>query len=144
MSSKVSPSAARTSAETIWRSWSNGMSPSRWYAAGPSGRLASTPASGADHSAASSALPPTGPSAVMAASLASRPNSSGAVAGRPAGSNAWSKVMAPSVRVPVLSVKSTSMLPRSSMVTSRLTSTFRRASSREPVDRLTLTMAGSS
>ena len=30
------------------------------------------------------------------------------------------------------------------MVTSRLTSTLRRASSREPVDRLTLTMAGSS
>ena len=30
------------------------------------------------------------------------------------------------------------------MVTSRLTSTFRLASSREPVDRLTLTMAGSS
>ena len=53
-------------------------------------------------------------------------------------------MIAPSVSVPVLSVKSTSMLPRSSMVTSRFTSTLRRASSREPVDRLTLTMAGSS
>ena len=48
------------------------------------------------------------------------------------------------VRVPVLSVKSTSMFPRSSMVTSRFTSTLRRASSRDPVDRLTLTMAGRS
>ena len=36
------------------------------------------------------------------------------------------------------------MLPRSSIVTSRFTSTLRRASSREPVDRLTLTIAGSS
>ncbi len=52
--------------------------------------------------------------------------------------------MAPSVRVPVLSVKSTWMLPRSSIVTSRFTSTRRSARRREPVDRLTLTMAGSS
>ena len=53
-------------------------------------------------------------------------------------------VIAPSVSVPVLSVKSTSMLPRSSIVTSRLTSTLRRASWRDPVARLTLTIAGRS
>ena len=52
--------------------------------------------------------------------------------------------MAPSVSVPVLSVNSTSMLPRSSIVTSRLTSTRLRASARDPVDRLTETIAGSS
>ncbi len=50
----------------------------------------------------------------------------------------------PSVSVPVLSVNSTWMLPRSSIVTSRLTSTLRRASWREPLERLTLTIAGSS
>ena len=52
--------------------------------------------------------------------------------------------MAPSVRVPVLSVNRISTLPRSSIVTSRFTSTRLRASAREPVDRLTDTIAGSS
>ena len=55
-----------------------------------------------------------------------------------------SNVMWPSVRVPVLSVKSSVMLPRSSMLTSRFTSTFLRARRRDPVDRLTVTIAGSS
>ena len=52
--------------------------------------------------------------------------------------------MWPSVSVPVLSVNSSVMLPRSSMLTSRFTSTLRRASRREPVERLTVTIAGSS
>jgi hypothetical protein len=52
--------------------------------------------------------------------------------------------MWPSVSVPVLSVNSNVMLPRSSMLTRRLTSTFLRANRREPVDRLTVTIAGRS
>ena len=52
--------------------------------------------------------------------------------------------MWPSVSVPVLSVNSTSMSPRSSMHTSRLTSTFFAASRRDPVARLVETTAGSS
>ncbi len=58
-------------------------------------------------------------------------------------SDSWN-VIAPSVSVPVLSVNSTSMLPRSSIVTSRFTSTRLRASRREPLERLTETIAGSS
>jgi len=54
------------------------------------------------------------------------------------------KLIWPSVRVPVLSVNSTSMSPRSSMHTSRLTRTLRRASCREPAARLVETTAGSS
>ena len=57
--------------------------------------------------------------------------------GRPSASSASVEGDRASVRVPVLSVNSTSMLPRSSMVTSRFTSTRLRASAREPVDRLT-------
>ena len=53
-----------------------------------------------------------------------------------------SNVMWPSVSVPVLSVNSSVMLPRSSMLTSRFTSTLRRASRRDPVERLTVTIAG--
>ena len=52
--------------------------------------------------------------------------------------------MRPSVSVPVLSVIRMSMSPRSSMHTSRLTSTLSRASRREPDARLVLTTAGSS
>jgi hypothetical protein len=48
------------------------------------------------------------------------------------------------VSVPVLSVKGSSTLPRSSIATSRLTTTWRRASRREPVARLTVTIAGRS
>ena len=72
---------------------------------------------------------------VRVASLHTSPSSErlGVAAARPRRATR-SKVIAPSVSVPVLSVKSTSMLPRSSIVTRRLTSTLRRASSREPVD----------
>ena len=52
--------------------------------------------------------------------------------------------MWPSVSVPVLSVNSTRMFPRSSMHTRRLTITLRFESRREPVARLTVTIAGSS
>ena len=55
---------------------------------------------------------------------------------------ARSNVISPSVRVPVLSVKRISMLPRSSMATSRFTSTFFAASAFDPDERLTVTMAG--
>ena len=53
-------------------------------------------------------------------------------------------MMCPSVSVPVSSVKSMVMLPGSSMLTRRFTSTLRRASRRDPVDRLTVTIAGRS
>lgn len=46
--------------------------------------------------------------------------------------------------VPVLSVHNTVMAPKSSMASSRLTMTFSAAIRRAPVDRLMLTMAGSS
>ena len=46
--------------------------------------------------------------------------------------------------VPVLSVHSTVMAPKSSMASRRLTMTFSAAIRRAPADRLTLTMAGSS
>ena len=52
--------------------------------------------------------------------------------------------MCPCVRVPVLSVTSTSTSPRSSMVMSFLTRTFFLANSREPADSEVLTRAGSS
>jgi hypothetical protein len=90
-------------------------------------------AAAADHSATSRALPPDRAVAVIVASLQTRPRTSGSVAGRPVGSRAWSKEIAPWVSVPVLSVNNTSMLPRSSMVTSRFTSTRRRASSLDPL-----------
>ena len=51
-------------------------------------------------------------------------------------------MITPSVSVPVLSVKSTSMLPRSSIATRRLTRTRLAASARDPDERLTVTMAG--
>ena len=60
----------------------------------------------------------------------------------PAASMPRSKVIRPSVRVPVLSVKRISMLPRSSMATSRLTRTFFAARAFDPAERLTVTMAG--
>jgi hypothetical protein len=62
----------------------------------------------------------------------------------PIGSTASTKLIRPSVRVPVLSVNSTSMSPRSSMHTKRLTRTLRWASRRDPVARLVLTTAGNS
>ncbi len=52
--------------------------------------------------------------------------------------------MLPSVSVPVLSVNRSVMLPRSSMLTSRFTSTLRCARRRDPVERLTVTIAGRS
>ena len=78
------------------------------------------------------------------ASLHTRPRASGPGDATPATSSDSANVTMPSVRVPVLSVKSSRMLPRSSIVTRRLTSTLRRASPRDPAARLTLTMAGSS
>ncbi len=96
------------------------------------------------HSAWSSTFPPVGPVAVMVASLQTSPSRSGSSEGSPAPSREAVKLIAPSVSVPVLSVKSTWMLPRSSIVTSRLTSTLLRASWRDPAARLTLTIAGRS
>ena len=52
------------------------------------------------------------------------------------------KVIAPSVRVPVLSVNRSWTLPRSSIATSRFTRTLLFANSLAPEDRLTVTMAG--
>ena len=63
--------------------------------------------------------------------------------GRPLLSTAALRSMAPWVRVPVLSVHSTFMLPRSSIASRRRTITLARARRRAPDDRLTATMAGS-
>ena len=101
-------------------------------------------ASGAETRAISRAFPPTGPAAVVVVSLQSKPYRSVVALAAPAAlSDSWN-VIAPSVRVPVLSVNNTSMLPRSSIVTSRFTSTRFRASLRDPLARLTETIAGSS
>ena len=73
----------------------------------------------------------------MIVSLQSKPYTSVSVLAAPAAlSDSWN-VIAPSVRVPVLSVNNTSILPRSSIVTSRFTSTRFRASLRDPLARLT-------
>ena len=56
--------------------------------------------------------------------------------GLPSAPTARMKLIRPSVSVPVLSVNRTSTLPRSSMHTSRLTRTRRRARARDPVARL--------
>ena len=102
-------------------------------------------AAGESHSAASSGLPPTAAAVVdgrprCTAAQPQHRRRGPAVAGRAA----RMKLIRPSVSVPVLSVNSTSMSPRSSMHTSRLTSTLRRASRRDPVARLVDTTAGSS
>ena len=70
---------------------------------------------GADHSATSSALPPTGPVARHRRLVAHQPEQERRRRRLPRGVERPSKVIAPSVSVPVLSVNSTSMLPRSSM-----------------------------
>jgi hypothetical protein len=62
----------------------------------------------------------------------------------PATSTAASSDIRPSVSVPVLSVHSTSMLPRSSIASSRLTITPRLTIARAPRASVTLTIAGSS
>ncbi len=132
-----------TSTLTSWRSWSNGSSREPPVAASDRGAALSAPARPGTAPDRARCRRPARP---RSSSPRCRPARAAAapVACAPAGSRASSKVMAPSVRVPVLSVNSTSMLPRSSIVTSRLTSTRLRASARDPVDRLTLTIAGSS
>ena len=64
--------------------------------------------------------------------------------GLPSQSSAACSSTLPSVRVPVLSVHSTSMLPKFSMAARRLTMTFCSAMRRAPCARLTLMMAGRS
>ena len=97
---------------------------------------------GALHRAWSRAFPPTGPCSVTAASLQTSPNTKGRALSFPAGSRLCPKVITPSVRVPVLSVKRISMLPKSSMATSRLTMTRLATRALAPDDKLTVTMAG--
>ena len=140
--SRGSPPGSSTRTDANCRSWSNGKMPRRRYLATVDATSPPDPATGADHRAWSSAFPPTGPSVVRLASLQTRPSSIGRPPSRPEASRDRANVIFPSVRVPVLSVKRISMLPRSSMATSRLTSTFLAARAREPVERLTVTMAG--
>jgi hypothetical protein len=118
-----------SSTEDIRRSWSNGRAATLRCPAGavPAAMIA-----------ASSGLVLI-PSDWLASSPSPRISSEGA----PLGSSAAWRLMLPSVRVPVLSVTSTSTSPRSSMQTSRFTSTFRLAMRRDPVARLVLTTAGS-
>ena len=117
--------------------WSNGST-----RAGVTGPGVNSLGPGDSHRATSSGLPLTPPAAVDVGGQQARPQHGvGVPAGRVDGGD---RLMRPSVRVPVLSVTSTSMSPRSSMQTSRLTSTLRRASRRDPVARLVLTTAGKS
>ncbi len=128
-----------TSTDTQRRSWSKGAMATRWNSA-----VGLAVAPGASQSATSSGLPPTAVPAVGVASLHTSPSVRTSGLSSPVAVIARSKLMWPSVRVPVLSVNSTSMSPRSSMHTSRLTSTFFSASRRDPVARLVETTAGSS
>ncbi len=90
-------------------------------------------ASGASQSATSRGLPPTALPSSTVASLQSKPSRNTSSSGLPVGSTARTKLMWPSVSVPVLSVRRISMSPRSSMHTRRLTSTPCRARRRDPV-----------
>ena len=129
---------ASSSAEVARRAWSNGSVATR-RTLPVTRRLAA----GDSHNAASIALALTPPDA-GSTSVVNSPARSTESACAPAGSTASMSLMRPSVKVPVLSVISTSMSPRSSMHTNRLTRTLRRASRRDPVARLALTTAGSS
>ncbi len=132
----LSPSSS--SAEVARRVWSKGSIATRWML--PVTRRS---AAGDSHNAASIALPPTPPEA-GSTSVASSPARSTESSCSPPGPTASTRLMLPSVRVPVLSVTSTSMSPRSSIHTNRFTRTLSRANRREPVARLVLTTAGSS
>src|SRR5581483_7009556 len=114
----VWPSGLRTSAETSRRSWSKGRMSTRSQ---PSG---GPPVSA---SASSSALPDAAESAPVTEDARSARSRTVSL-GLPSGSIASRNVIRPSVRVPVLSVKRISMLPRSSMLIRRLTTTRLRAS----------------
>ena len=138
LTTSTRPPASSTSVEVARRAWSNGSVATRWTLA------VDTPtAAGDSHSAVSIALALTPPDAAST-SVASRPARSTASSCAPAGSTASTRLMRPSVRVPVLSVIKMSMSPRSSMQTNRLTKTLSRANRRDPVARLVLTTAGSS
>ena len=134
----ASGASATTTERRRW--WSNGRIATRVHRAVSSVAAASA----ASQSATSSALPLTALPASTTASLHTRPSACARAAGSPAGESDRSKVMWPSVSVPVLSVNSIVILPRSSMLTRRFTSTFLRARRREPVERLTVTIAGRS
>ena len=132
------PPGPSTSTEVRRRWWSNGHTATRRYSASHCRWFA---AAGARHRAASIGLAPV---ASVVVSVASNAHRSGCSSGRPAGPNVAARLMRPSVRVPVLSVNSTSTFPRSSTHTNRLTSTCREASRRLPAARLVVTTAGSS
>jgi hypothetical protein len=135
--SSRSPSVS-TSADAARRVWSNGD-----VATSCSSPATSSRARGDAHSAASNAFADPPPVA-GSIPVAKRPNRRTPSLGCPSGSMASTSVMRPSVNVPVLSVISTSISPRSSMHTSRLTRTLSLASRRAPVARLVLTTAGNS
>ena len=108
------------STDTQRRSWSKGAMATRWNVTGRGWRPRRVlPTARRRAGCRPPRCPPVG-----VASLHTRPSVSTSVLSSPAGSIARSKLMWPSVSVPVLSVNSTSMSPRSSMHTSRLTSTF--------------------
>ena len=131
-------SSART--DTKRRSWSKGSDPAGGSAPAPPARRRrrGVPQRDVERIAAGGRgrlrpSPRCTPAPAARARLPARRGPSGAHEG-----------MLPSVSVPVLSVNSTSTLPRSSMHTSRLTSTLLRASCRDPAARLVETTAGSS
>ena len=127
-SSRRAVGGRRTRTEASWRSWSKGRMPEP-LVAGDRRRLGA-PRRAPPTAPTSSGLPPTAPPRGQRRLVAQQARArSGSVDWRRRPGRALARsVIAPSVSVPVLSVNSTSMLPRSSMHTSRLTSTLRAAS----------------
>ena len=125
-----------TTTDRSRRSWSNGNVATVRQPFAGAGVLA--------WMATSSGLPDTRTSPSSTTSLHRRARTRVRSLGFPSGPSAPRRAMAPSVSVPVLSVMSISMFPRSSMLMRRFTSTLRAASRRLPVERLTETIAGSS
>ena len=128
------PSASSIRRDIARRRWSKGNVATRC-----TGTAIRRPVSAPAHNAASIASAQAVPESTP---VANRPARSTESLCAPAGSTASTSAMCPSVSVPVLSVNSTSMSPRSSMHTKRLTSTLTLASRRDPVARLVLTTAG--
>ena len=121
---RTPPSSTR--AVVLRRSWSNGMRSST--------RMSPSGAPWASRSASSSGPPPP-PAPDTVASVQRSPSLVTRSGSAPLVSIARSKVIRPSVSVPVLSENRTSMSPRSSMLTSRFTRTLCAANRCAPVAR---------
>lgn len=137
----TAPASSRRATESIRRSWSKGSWPTTSW---PVSERRAAAVAGDSQRAWSSGLPATAAASPWTWSEQSSPQRTTSSERRPTTGTALAKSMRPAVSVPVLSVKSTSTSPRSSMQTSLLTSTLRRPICRDPAARLVDTTAGSS